>query len=163
MLSCSIPDTLEFLILIMSRKISVVVLLLSILTITKSVAQQADAIVGRWINPSGEGQIQIYKKGSLYFGKLAWIKTPNDETTGKPKTDIKNPNPSLQSRPILGLELLKDFTFDGDDTYENGTIYDPKSGKTYSCKMTLNGSKLKIRGYIGISLLGRTEVWSRVK
>ncbi|WP_199269671.1 DUF2147 domain-containing protein [Mucilaginibacter lacusdianchii] len=147
----------------MSRKISLVVLLCSILTITKAFAQQADAIVGKWINPSGEGQIQIYKKGNQYFGKLAWIKVPNDETTGKPKTDVKNPNPSLQLRPILGLELLKDFTFDGDDTYENGTIYDPKSGKTYSCKMTLNGSKLKIRGYIGISLLGRTEVWSRVK
>jgi uncharacterized protein (DUF2147 family) len=147
----------------MRRRISVLVLLCSVLMITKSFAQQADAIIGRWINPSGEGQIQIYKKGNQYFGKLAWLKVPNDETTGKPKTDIKNPNAALRSRPTLGLEILKDFTFDGDDTYENGTIYDPKSGKTYSCKMTLTDGRLKIRGYIGISLLGRTEVWNRVK
>ncbi|WP_074487509.1 DUF2147 domain-containing protein [Mucilaginibacter polytrichastri] len=125
-------------------------------------AQNADAIIGKWINPSGEGQIEIYKKGNKFFGKLAWIKFPND-AGGKPKTDIKNPDEALRSRPELGLELLKDFTFDGEDVYENGTIYDPKSGKTYSCKMTLKGKKLKIRGYVGISLLGRTEEWTRVE
>jgi len=124
-------------------------------------AQKGDAILSKWLNPSGEGQIQIYKKGSLYFGRLVWLREPDAD--GKPKTDIHNPNQTLKSRPILGLEILKDFTFDGDDTYTDGTIYDPKSGKTYSCKMTLNGNRLKIRGYIGISLLGRTETWTRVK
>ena len=125
-----------------------------------SSAQNADAILGKWLNPTGEGQVLIYKKGNKFFGRLNWIKFPND-INGKPKTDIKNPNTSLRSRPELGLELLKDFTYDGDKTYEDGTIYDPKSGKTYSCKMILNSNKLKIRGYIGISLLGRTEVWTR--
>lgn len=124
-------------------------------------AQSGDAIIGKWLNPSGEGQIQIYKKGDKYYGKLAWIKFPNDES-GKPKTDKLNPDPALKSRPELGLELLKDFTYDG-KTYEDGTIYDPKSGKTYSCKMTLNDNTLKIRGFIGVSLFGRTEVWTKVK
>ncbi len=135
----------------------------ALLFVVNAKAQNADAILGKWINPSGEGQIQIYKRGNLFFGKLAWIKEPNDEATGKPKLDVKNPDKSLQSRPILGLELLKNFKFDGDDVYEDGTIYDPKSGKTYSCKMTLTGNKLKIRGFVGISLLGRSEVWTRVK
>ena len=125
-------------------------------------AQNADAILGKWLNPSGEGQILIYKKGPKFFGKLNWVKFPND-AAGKPKTDQLNPDASLRNRPELGLELLKDFAYDGDKTYENGTIYDPKSGKTYSCKMTLNGNKLKIRGYIGISLLGRTETWTRAE
>jgi uncharacterized protein (DUF2147 family) len=125
-------------------------------------AQKADAVLGTWVNPNGQDHILIYKKGNKYYGKLDWIKFPNDET-GKPKTDKKNPVKALQSRPDLGLELLKDFTFDGDNVYEDGTIYDPKSGKTYSCKMTLEGTSLKIRGYIGISLFGRTEVWTRVK
>lgn len=125
-------------------------------------AQNANAILGKWVNPSGEGQILIYKKGEKFFGKLAWLKFPND-ANGKPKLDEKNPEQSLKSRPIQGLELLKDFTFDGDDGYEDGTIYDPKSGKTYSCKMTVKGESLKIRGYVGISLLGRTEKWTRVK
>ncbi|WDF54723.1 DUF2147 domain-containing protein [Mucilaginibacter sp. KACC 22063] len=124
-------------------------------------AQGADAILGKWQNPTGEGHITIYKKGDKFFGKLSWIKYPND-ANGKPKTDIHNPDENLRSRPELGLELLKDFVYDGDNVYKEGTIYDPKSGKTYSCKMTLDGRKLKIRGYVGISLIGRTEVFTRV-
>jgi len=125
-------------------------------------AQNADAILGKWLSANGEGQILIYKKESKFFGKLSWIKVPNNDN-GKPKLDDRNPDKNLQSRPILGLELLKNFTFDGDNIYEHGTIYDPKSGKIYSCKMTLKGDVLKIRGYIGISLLGRSENWTRVK
>lgn len=139
--------------------LSITMLLFFVLSVS---AQKADAIVGKWLNPSGEGQVEIYKKGDKYFGKLAWIKFPND-ASGKPKTDVKNPDESLRTRPELGLELLKDFTFNGEDVYEGGTIYDPKSGKTYSCKMTINGKKLKIRGYVGISLFGRTEEWTRVE
>ena len=123
-------------------------------------AQNGDAIVGKWLNASGEDQIWIYKKGDKYFGKLGWIKVP--DRNGKPKVDEKNPDPALKTRPVLNLELLKDFTFNGEN-WENGTIYDPKSGKTYSCKMTLKDNSLKIRGYIGISLFGRTEVLTRVK
>jgi len=147
----------------MRTKLSFLWLIAALLIVVNASGQTADAILGKWINPSGEGQIQIYKKGNLFFGKLAWIKEPDDKATGKPKLDVNNPDKSLQTRPILGLELLKNFKFDGDDVYEDGTIYDPKSGKTYSCKMTLNGNKLKIRGFIGISLLGRSEVWTRVK
>ena len=138
-------------------------LVCGLLNVVPALAQKADAILGKWINPSGEGQIQIYKKGSLYYGKLAWIKLPNDEATGQPKTDKNNPDKNLRSRPLLGLELLKDFKFNGEDVYEDGNIYDPKNGKKYKCKMTLNANKLNIRGYIGVSMFGRSEVWSRVK
>ena len=125
-------------------------------------AQKADAILGQWVNPNGQDHILIYKKGNKYFGKLDWIKFPNDEQ-GKPKTDKNNSDKTLQSRPDLGLELLKDFTFDGDDVWDDGTIYDPKNGKTYSCKMTLDGNSLRIRGYVLFSIFGRTEVWTRLK
>ncbi|WP_374951133.1 DUF2147 domain-containing protein [Mucilaginibacter sp.] len=124
-------------------------------------AQSADAILGKWLNPSGEGQIQIFKKGSKYFGKLIWLKVPDED--GKPKLDKFNPDPALKTRPKLNLEVLKDFVYDGDNVYENGTIYDPKNGKTYSCKMTLKGDVLKVRGYIGVSILGRTENFTRIK
>lgn len=125
-------------------------------------AQDSDVVLGKWQNPSGEGRIEVTKKGGKYYGKLFWLKEPND-AAGKPKLDAKNPDESLQKRQIQGLEILKDFDAKGDGVYENGTIYDPKSGKTYSCKMTLKGDKLEIRGFVGISLLGRTEVWTRVK
>ncbi len=125
-------------------------------------AQKKDDILGKWVNPSGEGQIEIYKRGEKFFGKLVWIKEPNDEN-GKPKTDTKNPNEGLRSKPVLGLEILKNFEFDG-SKWQDGTIYDPKSGKTYSCKLTLKEpNQLSIRGFIGVSLIGRTEVWKRIK
>ncbi|KGE14777.1 DUF2147 domain-containing protein [Sphingobacterium deserti] len=118
-------------------------------------AQANDPIVGKWQNPSGEGKIEIYKKSDKYYGKLYWIKDAN-------KKDAKNPDEKLRSRKIQGLEILTNFTKDG-DTYSGGQIYDPKSGKTYSCKMTLKGKdKLDIRGYMGVSLLGRTETWKRI-
>ena len=145
----------------MREKKAVLILLLIVFNFS-AWAQKADAILGSWANPNGQDHILIYKHGDKFFGKLDWIKVPNDEN-GKPKTDKNNPDPALRSRPDLGLELLKDFTFDGDDVYSGGTVYDPKNGKTYSCKMTLEGNALKIRGYIGISLFGRSEIWTRVK
>jgi len=146
----------------MTRKTLAFIALFVIFSFYQAIAQNADAILGSWANPSGEDHILIYKHGNKYFGKLDWIKIPNDET-GKPKTDKNNPDEKLRTRPEWGLELLKDFSFNGDNVYEDGTIYDPKNGKTYSCKMTLEGTSLKIRGYIGISLFGRSEIWTRVK
>ncbi|PST83492.1 DUF2147 domain-containing protein [Pedobacter yulinensis] len=124
-------------------------------------AQNKDAIIGRWLNPSGEGQIEIYKRGTKYFGKLAWMKEPNEN--GKPKLDAKNPDAKLRSRQLLNLEILRDFEFE-DGEWTNGKIYDPKSGKTYSCNISLKGQdKMSVRGYIGISLIGRSETFTRVK
>jgi uncharacterized protein (DUF2147 family) len=126
-------------------------------------SQNNDLILGKWQNPSGEGRIEITKKGEKYYGKLYWLKEPNNET-GQPKKDVKNPDETKRTRLVQGLQILEGFTLSGKGTYENGTIYDPKSGKTYSCKMTVKGNdKLDIRGFVGISLLGRTETWTRIK
>ncbi len=136
---------------------------------TQVAAQEvkADDILGVWLNEDKDAHIQIYKEGDKYFGKIIWLKEPIDPDTGKPKVDDKNDDPKLQNRPIMGLLLLKDFVFDGDDEWEDGEIYDPKSGNTYSCYMEFedddNKDLLKIRGYIGFSLLGRTTHWTRVK
>lgn len=124
-------------------------------------AQNKDSILGKWLSSSGDGQVEIYKRGNKYFGKLVWLKVPNEN--GKPKLDVKNPVEGLRNRPKLGLEILKDFDFDG-EKWTNGTIYDPKTGKTYSCNMSLKQQdQLNIRGYIGISLIGRSEIWTKVK
>lgn len=120
-----------------------------------------DAIVGVWLNSTGKGQIQIYKQGNKYYGKLIWLKEPNDEK-GKPRLDANNPNDELKTKPLLGLIILRDFKHD-DDEWKGGRIYDPQNGKDYKCFMKLKDNKtLNVRGYIGISLLGRTEVWTRV-
>lgn len=118
-------------------------------------AQTNDPILGKWKNSTGAAHIEIYKKGDKYFGRLAWINNPS-------KTDENNPDENLRGRKLLGLEILTNFTKKG-NTYEGGKIYDPQSGKTYSCKMTPKGDKLEVRGYLGVSLLGRTEVFARVE
>jgi uncharacterized protein (DUF2147 family) len=62
---------------------------------------------------------------------------------------------------IPGPPLLWGFKYKGANKWEGGKIYDPNNGKTYSCKMTLEGNTLKVRGFVGISLLGRTTIWTR--
>ena len=125
-------------------------------------SQHKDAILGRWVNPSGEAHVEISKKNNKYYGKMVWLKNPRDEQ-GVAKTDVKNPEPGLKSRPLLGLEILNDFVYD-DGKWTDGKIYDPKSGKTYSCNISLkDNNQISIRGYMGISLIGRSETWKRVK
>lgn len=128
---------------------------------------KSDDILGVWLNEDKDAHVDIYKDGDKYFGKVVWLKDPNREETGKPKLDRENQDESLRSRPVMGLLLLNDFEFDGDDEWEDGTIYDPKNGKTYKCYMEFdeddNLDKLKVRGFIGFSMLGRTTYWTRVK
>jgi uncharacterized protein (DUF2147 family) len=136
-------------------------------------ATDADAILGVWAtDPEGGGgpaHVEIYTNGDSYQGKIIWLGEPlytaddDGESPGTPKADHNNPDPALRSRPIIGLVMLDGFVFDGKDTWHGGTIYDPNNGKTYKCKMRLtDDGKLKVRGFIGFSLLGRTEVWTRV-
>lgn len=119
-------------------------------------------IVGVWYNTTKSGKVEIIKKGDKFSGKIIWLKEPISETTGKPKVDENNPEEEKQKNPILGLQVLKGFSYDGEGKYSGGTIYDPENGKTYKCKMTLvDKNNLDVRGYIGFPALGRTENWTR--
>jgi uncharacterized protein (DUF2147 family) len=127
---------------------------------------KADDVTGVWLNEDQDAHIKIVNRDGKYFGNIVWLKEPNEEDTGMPKLDDENPDEALQSRPIMGLELLSNFEFDGDDEWEDGDIYDPKSGKTYSCYMVFTDktkNELKVRGYIGVSLIGKTTYWTRVE
>jgi len=121
----------------------------------------ADALLGQWVTAGGESRVEITKSDSVtYCGKIVWLRDPLKE--GKPVVDDKNPVDSLKSRPVLGLEILRSFTYDGDHVWSGGKIYDPKSGNDYSAKMTLVDEKnLDLRGYVVIPLFGRTEHWVR--
>lgn len=127
-----------------------------------SFAQSADDIIGTWYTEGNKSKVEITKKDGKYSGKIIWLKEPNRED-GTAKLDRNNEDESLRTRGILGLPVIQGFEWD-DDEYEEGTIYDPENGKTYSCVITWDGmDKLNVRGYIGFSLMGRTTVWNRVK
>ena len=73
-------------------------------------------------------------------------------------------HPALRERPLIGLEIFEGFEYKGKGRWKGGTIYDPNSGNTYRCIVTrVDDDTLKVRGYIGVSLLGRTELWQRVR
>jgi uncharacterized protein (DUF2147 family) len=129
-------------------------------------AQGPACITGTWTNDDATARIQIYAtKTGGYAGRVVWLKEPNHD--GQPKVDRRNPDEKLRTRPIMGLIVLKGFKpgKEGGTVYDDGSIYDPKNGKTYDCKMTCldGGRKLSIRGYMGISMIGRSTVWTRVK
>jgi len=138
-----------------------IVIILSVNAIAKA---QTDQIEGLWYNDVKSAKILITKASNgKFYGKVVWLKEPLKN--GKPKVDELNSDEKLRTRPRLGLPVLADFVKDDDDKnkYTDGTIYDPNNGKTYSCKMTYKGNTLDIRGYIGISLFGRTTTWSRAE
>jgi uncharacterized protein (DUF2147 family) len=113
-----------------------------------------DEITGLYWSPKKDAKIEIYKNGGEYFGRSIWVAYP-----GK---DSKNPNETLKNREVQGINLFSGFHY-SDGSYTSGKVYDPESGKTYDCKMSLKGDILKVRGYIGISLFGRTEYFQRIK
>lgn len=131
--------------------------------ITYSQAPSAETILGTFLNEDQDAHVQIYKENGKFYGKIVWLKEPNEPATGLPKLDDENEEESLRSRPVMGLVILKDFIYDGDGEWEDGTIYDPKNGKTYDCYMEFDDEGvLKIRGYIGVSWIGRSTYWTRV-
>jgi lathosterol oxidase len=121
----------------------------------------ADAIVGVWQTHGDKpAKIQIYSVSGRYYGKIISLRDPLEN--GKPVVDKNNPDVAKRGMPVVGLVLLTGFKF-ADDEWDDGHIYDPESGKTYSCILTLkDANTLKVRGYLGISMFGRTEVWTRV-
>ena len=146
----------------MKFKITCALLVPFLFSIT-CVAQNADAVLGMWQSEHGNARIKISKSGESFNGKIVWLKEQNDDS-GKPKTDVSNPTETLRSQPILGLEALSDFNYKGEGVWDGGTVYDPRSGKKYNCKLSMDGSgKLEIRAFMGISLIGKTQTWARIK
>lgn len=137
---------------------SVLLLFIISLYANATIAQSNKSdILGTWYNDEKTAKIKVYEKQGEYYGDIIWIDLNKAETS----LDEKNPDSEKRNQPLVGLTILKDFIYD-DGEYEDGTIYDPKNGKTYSCHMKLeNKDKLYVRGYIGISLIGRTTYWTR--
>jgi uncharacterized protein (DUF2147 family) len=75
--------------------------------------------------------------------------------------DTKNPKPELKTRDVVGLVFLGNFLYKNNE-YINGHVYDSESGKTYSCKMWLENGDLKVKGYIGLSLFGRSKTFTKI-
>ncbi len=150
------------------KKIAIIVILQFVLAYGTALATGGDDILGIWNNQEKDAKIEIFKCGEQYCGKIVSLKEPDypadskEGTPGTLKLDHHNPDPALRSRPIIGLQIVNGFVYAGGNLWKDGTVYDPKKGKTYSGKMTLKSpTQLNLRGFIGISLIGRTAIWTR--
>jgi uncharacterized protein (DUF2147 family) len=135
-------------------------LLSGVLACSAAPAAQADVpsqqILGRWLTEPRTGviEISIAADGSLQ-GTIIGGDSPN-------RLDTKNPDSAKRSQRLLGQLILKQMKYDGSGHWSGGTIYDPDSGHIYSCRFELQEpDRLKVRGFIGLSLLGRTQIWTR--
>lgn len=128
-----------------------------------SFAQNADKIVGVWWNEEKTTKIEVEKKDGKYIGTIVYM-IPEKYENGEPPKDKENPDEALQNRSIVGLQILDGFVYNADKKeWNNGSIYDPKSGKTYDCYAWLESDDLlKLKGYVaGIRWMGKSSEWYR--
>lgn len=157
------------------RFLAVSTLAVFLLVAIPAAAEDGDAILGLWATDpdggGGEAHVLVTKQGDLYSGKIIWLASPvygpGDPagSEGQPKTDTNNPDPERHGDPVIGLPLLEDFVYKGKGVWHKGTVYDPDNGKTYKCKISFGDDEqtLKVRGFIGFSMIGRTTYWTRVE
>ncbi len=140
----------------------VVFLLLAFYTIT-GVAQEEDKIIGIWWNDEITTKIQGEKKDGKYVGTIVYI-VPEKYKNGEPPKDSENPDLKLRNRSIVGVQILNGFVYNAKKKeWQEGTIYDPKSGNTYDCYAWMESNDLlKLKGFIGgVRWLGRSSEWFR--
>jgi uncharacterized protein (DUF2147 family) len=147
-----------------SRALALAAALAVVLAAPGAAAQAA--VLGTWATEGGKSHVEITPcepDAAKLCGVIVWLKEPLDDA-GAPKRDRNNPDAALRERPILGLPLLAGFAAGGEpDVWEGGRIYNPEDGETYRCTMTLLGDgRLEVRGYVGLPLFGKSQVWTRV-
>ena len=121
-----------------------------------SAQSPADRIIGTYMTEGNKAKVTISKQGGKYYGTLIWTRRGD-------VLDSKNPDKAEQQKKLTGKIILRDLVHDEGNDYKGAKIYDPESGKTYSCKATrLDNGDLKVRGFIGASLFGRTTKWTRL-
>ncbi len=124
------------------------------------------SVFGVWLTEEGNSRLEIFPCGAKACAKVIWMSSPiylngRDGPVGTEKVDRRNPDPALRSRSILGLQVMEGFTRE-EGWWNGGSCYDPQSGRNYQCKMRLESpAELKLRGFIGFSLIGRSYTLTR--
>ncbi len=151
------------------KLLSAWLLSLSFVAFSAASVPPADEILGLWVMPDGSALIEVYKANTGYAVRILALRDEyftiahGDVPLGEKRQDVHNPDKSLRKRLLTGLDIAWGLEY-ADGIWLEGDIYDPGSGSTYSCELELvEGGLLKVRGYMGFSLLGRTLYWQRAK
>ena len=137
--------------------------LLCVLLAATPAAAVSPTPAGVWLHANKRIQIEIAPCGDLLCGRLVWFQWPND-AQGLPLVDLKNEDPSLRKRPLLGLTILSSLRHTGENTWEGGKIYNPDDGADYNALMSIQkDGTLRVRAYVLHPILGKTLIWTRVR
>lgn len=120
--------------------------------------------VGLWWADRGSAQVEVREADGELTGTIVWLRLPYG-VDGRTLRDVEHPDPARHDTPVVGLTMLSGFRRESadSDVWSGGSIYDPGNGRTYQGTITMDGEdRLLLRGFIGISLLGRTTTWIRV-
>jgi uncharacterized protein (DUF2147 family) len=145
----------------MGTRAAIVCAIVALTGVVHGAEPAAADITGIWLVESGEARIELAPCGDGLCGTVVWMREPFDED-GNEKRDIFNPDESLRGRKVVGLRIMEVHRKPGKLSWK-GRIYDANKGNTYRCTLESQSENLlKFRGYIGISLFGRTSYWTRV-
>ncbi len=117
--------------------------------------------LGVWADENGDSNIQITPCPSGLCGRVVWLKTPND-ASGRPKTDNRNPDVALRTRPLVGLTIIAGLKPDSKSRSLRGRVYNADNGKMYDLYLTPEGPTMKVEGCL-LSVLCDTQIWKRVR
>jgi uncharacterized protein (DUF2147 family) len=130
-----------------------------LLTTVEAVGAGANNPSGIWLTQAGDAKVRINRCGAGICGTVVWLRELIDPATGRPQVDDKNENPTLRSRPIVGLQLFISMKTVAPNKW-SGRIYNADDGRTYASTVTLQeDEKLEVQGCVG-ALCG-SEIWSR--
>jgi len=136
--------------------------LLIVLLATTPVGAQSQTPVGIWLHANKRIRVQIFPCGERLCGKIIWFRWPND-AHGLPLVDLKNTNPKLRKRPLLGLTVLRGLRRRSANSWTDGKIYNPDDGVDYQAQMSIHNGTLRVRAYVVMPALGQTLIWTRVR
>lgn len=145
------------------RMFKYALLIVSLTLMSWQIAPVMASPTGVWCVEGGASRVEISLCGNALCGRIVWLQSAFDRHSREVR-DTHNPDAALRHRKVLGLTILRGLKKPSgrDRVWQDGTIYDPNNGKTYTCRLTLGGeNRLRLRGFVGIPLFGRTTVWTR--
>ncbi|MEM7745265.1 MAG: DUF2147 domain-containing protein [Pseudomonadota bacterium] len=125
-----------------------------------SVLAGTSSIEGRWLTGKQGVAITLFRCGEEMCGRIDWLKKPRYRG-GELKIDRENPDPTLRQRPWCGIDVISRLREKKPGRWSGGKIYNPKDGSTYDLDIKQRGDGLRVRAYLGVRLLGKTEDWIR--
>lgn len=135
---------------------------LSMMPVVALAERPADPAYGYWLTENRKAIVRIEPCGTDTCGRMVWVENAIDDS-GQLKRDVKNTDVAKRQRPICGLELVGGLMKADEGTWQDGWLYNPRDGATYSAEIrAVSQSELEVRGYLGVSMLGKSQVWTRV-